>query len=101
MLLSHNVLVASDALSTGPSEMAAGHKSRATGTGSYGGGEVKQLDIEGPARGFEHRIDVQMLALGRPGGNMMDEIMIKHRVRSDELFNDTGDGRQPEHLTES
>ena len=85
------MLVASDALGAGATQMAAGHKARAATSRSHSGGEIKELDIEGLARGLEHCINVEVLAPGRPCGNMVDEVVVKGRVRANEGFDDPCD----------
>ena len=100
MLLPQHMLVASNAFGAGTAKMAARNKAGAAAPLCHSGGEIKQLNIESLGRGFEDSIDMQMLSSGRPCRNMMDEVMIKHRVRSNERFNNPCDGRQPQHLTE-
>ncbi len=100
LLLTGDVLVPVESGAAHSSEVAAGHESCTAFAWCHVVGVPEQLHVEGGVRRIGDRIDVQRLGVGRVRLEVVGEVVIERRVRTDERFDDPSDLRKAQVLAD-
>ena len=100
LLFTGDVLVAVETRRTNAAQVAAGNEACATFAGSDVVGIPEQLDVEGQVGRVGDRVDVEGLDVRGVRLDVVGEVVVERRVRSDERLDDPADLWQAQVVTD-